>query len=212
MCIPCGLGADIAPLGVGGGSAAAKSLHQTIRMDSEDVTIQLGQGSYTVNALFHFSNSGDTTTTWVGFPRGEEYFERIQRDLPDFVQFHAWVDGKKVPFSKEGNRWLARQVTFPGHAKTTIRVLYEAKYYRGGRARYIIGTGSLWKDSIGRAAFTVDGSAIGGTKHFTASLKAAQSHRLLSDKAVRIEVTNYEPEPNTALHITVNRPTKPVSR
>lgn len=222
ICTPHGLKADIAPLQVKGGAAAAKGPHETIRMDAEEVTIRLEKGSYTVDAVFHFSNTGETTSEWVGFPKGGEYFEASpewQPDLvqnpdrlPDFIQFHAWVDGKVVTFSEEGRRWLARHVTFPGHATTTIRVVYEANYYRGALATYIIGTGSYWKGSIGRAAFTVDGSAIGGTKHFSAVLDAPQLQKLLTEKAVRLEVLDYEPAPNVVLRVERNLPRRTMPR
>jgi len=101
---------------------------------------------------------------------------------------------------------MAAQVTFPGHATTTIRVVYEANYYRGTLARYIVGTGSYWKDSIGRAAFTVAGAAVGGTNRFSAQLDAFKSDKFVTDNAVRIEVADYEPKPEATLQIGVNRP------
>lgn len=63
------------PIWLMGGGAAPKSSHPSIRMDSEEVTIRLGQDTYTVDAVFHFFNTGATTTEWVGFPkRGIGYF------------------------------------------------------------------------------------------------------------------------------------------
>ena len=218
LCIPCDLGADIAPLQVEGGAASAKSSHGTIRMESEEVTMRLEKKSYTVDALFVFSNSGETITQWVGFPKGYDHAQLgsqafagagrngTKRRLPDFIQFHAWVDGKPAYFSPEGIRWLARQVTFPGHAKTTIRVVYEADYYRGSYATYIISTGAPWKDTIARAAFTVDGAAIGGAKKFSARLEiSGQSAKLVSDKAERFETRNYEPGPKDMLRVSCRR-------
>jgi hypothetical protein len=90
-------------------------------------------------------------------------------------------------------------------AEITHQPHYPARFlYRGYQyAEYIVGTGSLWKDSIARAAFTVDGSAIGGSNQFSANLNAANSRRLLSENALRIEVQNYKPDPNAVLHITI---------
>jgi hypothetical protein len=218
------LNADIAPLQVRGGAVATKSPHETIRMESEEVVMRLGKRSYTVEAVFRFYNYGETTTEWIGFPKGNESlgaaqgnrppFSRPLREeqgeerIPDFIRFHGWVNGMKASFSEEGKRWMARHVTFPAGAITTIRVAYEADYYRGGSAVYIVGTGSCWKDSIGRAAFTVDGSAVGGSKHFTAHLNTSQSHELLSENALRIEVTDYKPDPKAALSVTLSRAEK----
>ncbi len=199
--IPHALRADIAPLQATGGTLGAKSKHETIRMAAEEVTIRLEKGSYTVDAVFHMVNAGETITVQVGFPRGDEQTPPELGHFPDFTQFHAWVDGKQVQFSKEGDRWLAGQVTFPGNATTTIRIVYEANYYRGRYATYIIGTGSHWKDSIGRAAFTVEGGAIGGTKEFTATLNDPKAQKLLSEQAVRFEVTDYMPGPKDTLRV-----------
>ncbi len=200
------LEADIAPLQATGGTLAAKSKHETIRMAAEEVTIRLGKASYMVEAVFHMVNSGDTKTILVGFPKGREESMSEVGQLPDFTQFHAWVDGKQVQFSDEGDNWLAGQVTFAGNATTTIRVFYEANYYRGRYATYIVGTGSFWKDSIGKAAFVVDGAAIGGSKFFSAGLDAPNSRRLLTEKALRIEASDYAPDPKAVLTVAIRQP------
>jgi len=176
-------------------------------MDTEEVIVHLEKDSYTVDAVFQMVNSGDTVTEWVGFPKGHELAGPEMGKFPDFTRFHAWVDGRQVEFSNEGDRWLAGRVKFPGHTTTLIRVVYEANYYRGEVATYFIGTGSLWKDSIRKAAFTVDGSAIGGSKHFSAGLHMDRpnSRRLLSEKALRIEVADYEPNPKAVLNVDVGR-------
>jgi hypothetical protein len=150
----------------------------------------------------------------VGFPKGSPYGARgnAPARLPDFIQFHAWVNGKKVQFQEEDGRWLAAQVQFPDRRSTVIRVVYEANYYRGSHASYIIGTGGPWKDSIKRTAFTVDGSAIGGTKNFSASFfppvynreLSAKLRKLRSDKAIRIEVDDLEPESDVRLEVGVS--------
>ncbi len=203
---PCAVaGDDIAPLQASGGTAAAKSPHQSIRMDTEEVTVRPNKRGYTVDAVFQMVNSGEITTEWVGFPNGHHLAEAKMRKFPDFNLLRAWIDGQEVKFSKEGDRWLAGRVTFPGHATTVIRIVYEADYYRGSHITYIIGTGAHWKDSIRKAAFTVDGSSIGGSKHFSAGLGGdrPKSRRLVSDKAVRIEIEDYEPGPKAVLSVEV---------
>lgn len=206
LCTPNALNANPAPIPMAGGTVAAQSPHSTIRMDAEEVTIRLGRGAYTVNAVYHMVNSGEATTERVGFPRGVEK-ERWEMEFPEFIQFHAWVDGKKVAISKEGKQWLAGQVTFPGHATTVIRVMYEAHYsdrylWQGIRyLDYIVGTGSLWKDSIGKAVFTVDASEMGGTKGLYIELKAPQCRKLRSEQVVRFDVEDFKPDPDATLRI-----------
>ena len=194
ICLPGLLGADIAPLQVEGGSPAAKSKHETIRMESEEVNVRLEKRSYTVDAVFDFMNTGETATEWVGFPKQDkQYFSRGEHESPRFTQFHVWVNGKKILFPQEDKWWIAGQVTFPGNAKTTIRVMYEAGYRRGQYATYVIGTGAPWKGKLARAAFTVDGSGIGGTDKFTAHISGSKGHRMVSKNAVRIVLKDYEP-------------------
>ncbi len=52
----------------GAGAIATKEPHQTIRMDSMEVTIQLRPNSYVVDSVFKLFNEGEETTEWVGFP------------------------------------------------------------------------------------------------------------------------------------------------
>jgi hypothetical protein len=206
FCTPNALNANPAPIPMAGGTVATQSSHKTIRMDSEEVTIRLGRGSHIVNAVYRMVNTGDATTEWVGFPRGLEK-ERWGGEFPEFIQFHAWIDGKKVPLTKEGEQWLAGQVTFPAHATTIIRVMYEAHYskrylWQGiTYADYIVGTGSLWKGSIGKALFTVDASEMGGTKGKYIELKAPRCHKLRSEQVVRFDVEDFKPDPNATLRI-----------
>ena len=70
-------------------------------------------------------------------------------------------------------------------------------------AEYIVGTGALWKGSIGRAIFTVDGSEIGGAKNFDAQLNIPGSHMLRSEQAVRFEAIDFEPERDATLRMEV---------
>ncbi len=217
LCSPCALRANPAPFPIAGGTVAAKSPHETIRMDAEDVTIRMGKGrTYMVDAVYLMFNTGDETTEWVGFPRGVEYDSEME--LPQFVQFHAWVDGRKVPFTKEGKQWLAGRVTFPGHTRTVIRVMYEANYseqflYRGIRyADYIVGTGSLWKDNIGTAIFTVDASAIGGTGSLYADIKAPHCRKLRTEQVLRFEVRDFKPERDATLRIEFGGPIRALAQ
>jgi hypothetical protein len=131
------------PLGIVGGSVSPKGPHQSIRMDSEMVTIQLLENSYIVDAVFHFFNNGETTTEWVGFPKrwGGTHYE--------FIKFETWVNDQETQFKEERGgllgiwnslkdtfldwdddyRWMVKYVTFPGRSVTTTRVKYEAKYH-----------------------------------------------------------------------------------
>lgn len=220
--------ADLAPLGaVGigrspmGGSAASAALHQTTRMDSEEVTIRLHKGRYTVHAVFQFFNTGETETLWVGFPR----LAAQGRSLPvasDFLRFDAWVNGKKVPFTevqalsknteplknRSGLSWVAQHIAFEGNGRTTIRVSYEANYGiipgtppKGVRAYYIYGTGAYWKDSIGRAVFTIDATETGGAKRWGVAGLPRRARRVVTRNLIRYEVRDLEPNPDACMYV-----------
>ncbi|MFC1835809.1 hypothetical protein ACFL2Q_13955 [Thermodesulfobacteriota bacterium] len=209
LCTPCGVRADLASLSkhsVTGGAAFAKSAHETIRMKSEEVRIRLEKLSFTVEAVFNFFNSGENTTEWVGFPKLTYGSESTTDAWRDFVQFHAWVDDKPSTFTNEDNRWMAREVTFPGKAKTTIRVMYEAEYmiYWGHYAEYIIGTGASWKGSIGKAVLIIDCSATGGSENLTARLVHGKARRTVTENTVRLDLSDFEPKPDEKLYITVD--------
>jgi hypothetical protein len=144
-------GADDAPILLMSGGASPRSRHDSIRMDSENVTIGLQKNTYTVDAVFHFFNSGTTTTEWVGFPKRGRGYADMFHGTNDFIRFETWVNGEKAAFSEErsrswgagrlfrklfaifaiqitDDRWLVKHVAFPGHATTTTRVRYEARY------------------------------------------------------------------------------------
>jgi hypothetical protein len=111
-------------------------------------------------------------------------------------------------FIKE-DRWLVKQVTFPGHATTTTRVFYEAVYhvlFEADCVHYIYGTGSYWKDNIGKASFTIAGTEKGGTKHLFIKLPRQNVSPIsTSENVVTYELRNLEPEPDDHLTVTIPR-------
>ncbi|MEW6532822.1 MAG: hypothetical protein AB1473_18475 [Thermodesulfobacteriota bacterium] len=84
-----------------GGAVSPKAQHETIRMDSEQVTIRLKQNSYTVDAVFKFFNSGQTTIEWVGFPKQGNIWTSEFVDVSDFIRFATWIDGRKTDVIEE---------------------------------------------------------------------------------------------------------------
>jgi hypothetical protein len=217
LCIPCTLGANPAPQPIAGGAVTTKSPNEFIRMEAEEVTIRLGDRSYVVEGAYRMVNSGETTTEWVGFPKNRHEMHK-SLSYQDFIQFEVWVDGKNVPFSRKDRQWRAGQVTFSGHTSTIIRVMYEVNYHVSFvmnaplTAEYIVGTGSLWKGSIGKAIFTVDGSEIGGAKNFDAHLNIPRSHKLSSAQVIRFDVKDFKPERDATLLIEINGDRKAAAR
>jgi hypothetical protein len=223
--------ADLGPLKVTGGAPTVLYPHQHIRMDLMDVTIRLKKTSYRVDAVFHFFNTGDTMTEWVGF---------LQRgDTADFTRYGAWLEGRKIDVLEEPswirrrlqsvgrslprhswlrhqlNRlfklflkpsvrdfWHMQQVAFPGNQRTTIRLSYEAHYDRGGRPSASYEYGT---GGYWKGDIGVAAITINGAEVGGAKyfwLREIPSwRRLITENAVRIETTNYKPKQNEQLVI-----------
>jgi len=191
-------------------------------MDAEQVTILLHMDSYTVDAIFHFFNTGDTTTEWVGFPKRGMGYSGTFTGTTDFIRFQTWVGQEEVLFREErdfwsripifvrglfsnivtDNRWLVKQVTFAGHGETVTRVRYETHYHvtEGKSALYIYGTGSHWEGNIGKATFIIDASEIGGTGKIRVNLPEA-SRQQVTGNTVSYELRDFEPHPNACLKV-----------
>ena len=174
--------------GVVAGGSVSLGAHSRIRMEAAQTTIRLGPESFTVDAVFHLFNPGETTTEKVGYPK-RGFFNDL-----DFIGFTARVDGKKLDvLTEEHNeglikvfeermnlflrarcgiifvgttghvirdRWLVHRVSFPAHDRTTLRITYESRY-DCSEAHYFYGTASYWGDRIGRTTILVDSTDVG---------------------------------------------------
>lgn len=97
----CGEEWDYQSVRVLTGAPAPRSSHKTVRMDSQEVIVRLGEFSFVVDAVFRFFNTGETTMEWVGFPKqGNPCRFGFLLD-PAFIRFDTWIDGRKVEFSEE---------------------------------------------------------------------------------------------------------------
>lgn len=222
---------------LGGGVVAPEHPHKSIRLESEEVTIRLKHDSYVVDAVFHLFNTGETTTQWTGFPKWAASRTGV---FPTFMRFAASVNGTEMPFDEEWDpsggksryrslsvaekrnlsaeapkkerQWLVSRITFPGRAKTTILVTYEAPYqWRGSFASYVYGTGALWKDTIGKAVFMVNATEVGGiakisTSFHDGSVQVKYARRPISDNVVKYELTDFEPHPEARFYVKKPQP------
>ncbi len=210
------------PMGLVGGGPSPKGHHQSIRMESEEVTIKLLYDSYIVDAVFHFFNAGETTTEWVGFPKvfGKTF---------QFIKFETWVNDQEVEFTEvsekgnlpglwdsvhkflsdedgeptgvPGDHWMAKKVTFSGHSATVTRVRYKAKY-EGICARYIYGTGSFWNGTIGKAVFIIDGNQASKMNFRVRGEPATSTQTLISPKQVKYEISDFKPsDPHAEIEV-----------
>jgi hypothetical protein len=220
-----GISGDSPVWNIGGGPCPDSSDHN-IRLESQEVTIRVGEYLFAVDALFHFFNAGKTKTEWVGFPKKGMGDLGRTGGKRSFIGFETWVDGKKVEFSEEPNlrkdknlfdrianapatkdvRWLLRKIVFPGNAKTSVRVKYTlgSSLFRDvPSAEYLYGTSSYWKGSIGKAVFIIDSSQIEDTYAFKVRFSDSHKHKIrknrVSDYVTRYEIQNFKPKHNCRL-------------
>jgi hypothetical protein len=147
---------DFSSLEILTGSPAPRSPHQTIRMDSQEVIMRLGEKSFVIEGAYRFFNTGRTTTEWIAFPKKGNACRDGRLLNPAFMRFQVWIDGAKADFSEERgsfrmptdlfpatkathsqsvgksidnyDRWLGQMVTFPAQKGLTIRLRYEDRY------------------------------------------------------------------------------------
>ncbi|MBM3299487.1 MAG: ankyrin repeat domain-containing protein [Deltaproteobacteria bacterium] len=187
-------------------------------MDEEEVIIRLKPLTYSVDAVFHLFNAGETTTQWIGFPkRAVGRKPGPQGGVLDFSRFEVWVNAEKIPFPEEHDlikseqeslkglppprkkhsSWLMGQAVFRGGESTRIRVSYEARYDSCGltcrEAAYIYGTGAYWKGGIGKASFIVDSTEKGDVATIEAVFSSTETSRhLIRRRLVSQNVERYE--------------------
>jgi hypothetical protein len=130
--------ANDAPINLQSGSAQALTGPLTVSMDSEVVRIILGKTSYTVDAVFNFSNSGETVKLNVGFPKnGAGWLDDRFSSTSEFIKFETWVDGKQVKVTEkpntasiEGHYTLPELIKHVKQTKKTKDMNVMAKDYR----------------------------------------------------------------------------------
>ncbi len=67
MFAACPVYGELGPFDITGSAPAAIYPQQCVRMDSMDVAMKFKKTSYSVDSVFHFFNTGETTTEQVVF-------------------------------------------------------------------------------------------------------------------------------------------------
>jgi hypothetical protein len=139
--------------------------HPDIRMQAEDIRIEMRELEAIVDVRFTFKNYGSAQQVTMGFP--EAYGGPMKRGLENF---QSWVDGKQVVTRRkvfsadtEERLWRAvwlKDVSFNARQTRQVRVRYSANYSGDTSGnyslRYVLRTGSTWRGSIGECRITVD--------------------------------------------------------
>jgi hypothetical protein len=217
ICGPDSTAIGFGPIESRWGIIEPKAPQGSIRLKAEEVTIRLRKDSYTVDAVFHLLNTGESSEQLVGIPKGEG-------DASKFVRSDAWVNGRQICLTEEPSwfwfwrelkltrdafsedhsvtKWLVQKVTFPGHARSTIRVSYEAGFaitFAGmRRSRHLtwhFGDGSYWNGNIGLITFNIDATEIGGLKNLWLPYLNPAWKRLMTRNVAKYELKDCKPGP-----------------
>lgn len=165
-----------------GGTPRLLSGHPTVAMESEVVTMTVGERAATVDCRFVFRNDGPACTVRMGFPDAgdgsadpdEEHAADYLKYPPKalFTSFRSWVDGQAAPTqlirsNEPGHFWHAKTVRFPAHSRVRVRDLYTVplgggvvgttnnQVIFGAETMYVLHTGASWHGPIGRAEVIV---------------------------------------------------------
>lgn len=146
----------------------------SIRMKEEVINIVCENNYYKVTVDFDFENTGNETTLSVGFP----FFEVGVGGHGKIFDFECWTNGIKTEYkdmlidrefsnTNYGGKFdepelinaYVREISFPKNSITKTRITYKSEYgldTGGYIIKYLYGTGSSWKDTIGKITVIVE--------------------------------------------------------
>lgn len=193
----------------------------SIEMKEETITLDFHENYYEVTVDFTFYNSGDTETLSIGFP----FFAPGNLGKGKIYDFKCWTNGEETSFEDKPIIWnsktdeqpelqnaYTRKIQFNKKQTTTTKVKYKSSYsidsdiekdgmsYAYWDGYYLFGTGSSWKNSIGKIRLVIInnlpygylqtvrmGKNIGGS-----SVKDKIS--IINEKTYEVIFTNIEPD------------------
>ncbi|MBR4005293.1 MAG: YARHG domain-containing protein [Treponema sp.] len=131
-----------------------------VEMKEEVINIVLETGYYEITVDFSFYNHGKTETLEVGFP-----FFCVGYGNGKISDFKCWTNGVEENFTDQPieKEWqkdtnlenaYVRKITFPSKEITKTKITYKSTYGEmapsNSIVKYLYGTGSGWKNSIGK--------------------------------------------------------------
>jgi len=141
-----------------------------IEMKEEKINILLYQSFAVIKCQFFMINdSGTDIKLNTGFPKNELTPFRTGELNPVFEKLYSLkieIDGKLIDNIMEKENWYIWETDFPKNKETIIKVYYildcrgvvVKKGYHGEQANgfcYIVESGKVWKDKIGKAGFYI---------------------------------------------------------
>jgi len=180
-----------------------------IEMKEEVINIVLNDSIYEVTVDFSFFNNGPETSLEIGFP----FFCQGISCEGTISDFRCWTNGVETsfadyPIEKEWSSWeisdlenaYVRTIDFPSKKITKTKITYKSTYGRESPsyllAKYLYGTGSSWKNSIGKMTIRIQ-NYMEFNYPGTITYPKAESVKRINENTWEIVCRNIEPEKYT---------------
>lgn len=179
-----------------------------VEMQEEIINIVLEQRYYEVTVDFFFYNYGDSVDLEIGFPF---FCTGLQGD-GKISDFKCWTDGIETsytdyPIEKEWAKdteleyAYVRSINFPSKKLTKTKITYKSTYGSEAPsysiAKYLYGTGSSWKNAIGKMTVRIQNKKLYSRINYISMPTNAPLKRIADDTWEGV-YTNIEPEKYTA--------------
>lgn len=178
-----------------------------VEMQEEIINIKLEHNYYEVTVDFFFYNPGPEVELEIGFP-----FFCVGIDGNGTISdFKCWTNDVETsftdyPFEKkwandtELENAFVRKITFPSKKITKTKISYKSTYGRSAPsyliAKYLYGTGSSWKNAIGKMTVRIQNNDLYYSPRFV-RLPGSSEIKRINDNTWEAVITNIEPEKYT---------------
>lgn len=160
----------------GGNLVPVTDENTLIEMKEEVITLNFTSNYYEVTVDFTFVNTGNTKELTIGFP----FFAPGNLGSGTIFDFECWTNGEKTSYTDKpiSRSWdyenqpklenaYTRNITFEKNEITTTKIKYKSTYSsninieKNGLSHafwdgyYLYGTGSSWKNSIGKIRLVI---------------------------------------------------------
>lgn len=174
-----------------------------VEMQEEIINIVLEQRYYEVTVDFFFYNYGETVELEIGFPFFCTGFEGNGK----ISEFKCWTNDIETSFEDYPieKKWsndtdlenaYVRNIVFPSKKVTRTKIKYKSTYGSEAPsysiAKYLYGTGSSWKNSIGKMTVRIQNNDL-YSRFVQLSMPNNSSLKRINDNTWEGIYTNIEP-------------------
>lgn len=175
-----------------------------VEMQEEIINIVLEKGYYEITVDFFFYNHGNEVNLEIGFP----FFCVGIHGNGKISDFRCWTNDVETSFvdypiekewanNTELEKAYVRNITFPSKKVTKTRIKYKSTYGQEAPsysiAKYLYGTGSSWKNAIGKMTVRIQNNLLYWRFNDISMPNNAQLKRI-NDNTWEGIYTNIEPD------------------